>query len=186
MSKQTIGIIVGSLRKGSYSRAVADYFVANSNANAAFKVLDISPLSMYNQDLDGTPPAAWVKFREEVKALDGVLFVTPEHNRSFPAVLKNALDVASRPYGASVWNGKPGGVISVSPGALGGFGANHHLRQVLTFLNILTLQQPEAYIGNITESLNDKGAVEADSLKGFLAQYQDALVKWVATVNAAK
>lgn len=186
MSKQTIGIFVGSLRKDSYSRAVANYFVTNAHKDADFKVVEIGQLPMYNQDLDGTPPAEWVKFREQIKPLDGVLFVTPEHNRSFPAALKNALDVASRPYGSSVWNGKPGGVVSVSPGALGGFGANHHLRQVLTFLNVPTLQQPEAYVGNVTASLDENGVVAADGLKSFLKQYQDALVKWVAVVNTEK
>lgn len=186
MSKQTIGIFVGSLRKDSYSRAVANYFVSNAPKDVDFKVVEIGQLPMYNQDLDGAPPAEWVKFREQIKPLDGVLFVTPEHNRSFPAALKNALDVASRPYGASVWNGKPGGVVSVSPGALGGFGANHHLRQVLTFLNVPTLQQPEAYVGNIMASLDAHGVVANDNLKGFLKQYQDALVKWVAVVNAGK
>ena len=186
MSKYTIGIFVGSLRKDSFSRSVANYFVSNAPHDVDFKIVEISQLSMYNQDLDGTPPEEWVKFRERVNALDGVLFVTPEHNRSLPAALKNALDVASRPYGASVWNGKPGGVISVSPGALGGFGANHHLRQVLTFLNVPTLQQPEAYIGNITASLDANGVVADDSLKGFLKQYQDAFVKWVSVINPGK
>ena len=167
-------------------KALANFFVASSTSDAAFHIVEIDQLSMYNQDLDNNPPATWVKFREDVRALDGVLFITPEHNRSFPAALKNALDIASRPYGASVWNGKPGGVVSVSPGALGGFGANHHLRQVLTFLNVLTLQQPEAYVGNVMASLDAHGAVSDDGLKNFLKQFQDALVQWVSLVNAGK
>ena len=183
MSKQTIGIFVGSLRRNSFNRSVADFFVKNAPEGVELKIIDIGHLSMYNQDLDETPPAEWVKFRNEVKALDGVLFVTPEHNRSFPAVLKNALDIGSRPYGASAWNGKPGGVVSVSPGAIGGFGANHHLRQVLAFLNVYTLQQPEAYIGNIIPSLDANGTVADDSLKGFLKQYLDALVQWVNKIS---
>lgn len=186
MSKYTIGIFIGSLRKDAFSRAVANYFVSNAPHDVEFKIVEINQLSMYNQDLDGKPPVEWVKFREDVNALDGLLFVTPEHNRSIPAALKNALDVASRPYGANVWNGKSGGVISVSPGALGGFGANHHLRQVLTFLNVLTLQQPEAYIGNIRASLDAHGVVADDGLKGFLKQYRDALVKWVSLINEGK
>ncbi len=186
MRKQNIGIVIGSLRKDSFSRALANFFVASSTSDAAFHIVEIDQLSMYNQDLDNNPPATWVKFREDVRALDGVLFITPEHNRSFPAALKNALDIASRPYGASVWNGKPGGVVSVSPGALGGFGANHHLRQVLTFLNVLTLQQPEAYVGNVMASLDAHGAVSDDGLKTFLKQFQDALVQWVSLVNAGK
>lgn len=186
MSKYTIGIFIGSLRKDSFSCSVANYFVTNAPHDVEFKIVEIGQLPMYNQDLDGAPPVEWVKFREQVNALDGLLFVTPEHNRSFPAALKNALDVASRPYGASAWNGKPGGVVSVSPGALGGFGANHHLRQVLTFLNVPTLQQPEAYVGNVMASLDAYGVVADDSLKGFLKQYQDALVKWVSLISAGK
>ena len=184
MSQQVIGIIVGSLRKNAYSRAVANYFVSQSTGDTLFRIVEIGTLPLYNQDLDATPPIEWEQFRTQVKALDGVLLVTPEHNRSFPAALKNALDIASRPYGFSVWNGKPGGIISVSPGALGGFGANHHLRQVLTFLNILTLQQPEAYIGNIAASLDENGVLNGDSLKGFLNQYRLALIHWVSLVAA--
>ncbi len=186
MSKYTIGVFIGSLRKDAFSRSVANYFVSNAPQDVEFKIVEINQLSMYNQDLDGTPPVEWVTFRERVNSLDGLLFVTPEHNRSFPAALKNALDVASRPYGANAWNGKPGGVISVSPGALGGFGANHQLRQVLTFLNIPILQQPEAYIGNIRASLDANGIVADDSLKDFLKQYQEALVKWVSVIDAGK
>ena len=186
MSKNTIGIFVGSLRKDSFSRSVANYFVANAPHDVEFKILEINQLPIYNQDLESAPPVEWIKFREQVNALDGLLFVTPEHNRSLPAALINALDVASRPYGANAWNGKPGGVVSVSPGALGGFGANHHLRQVLKFLNVLTLQQPEAYIGDIMASLDTDGVVADDSLKGFLKQYQNALVKWVSVINMGK
>ena len=184
MRKQEIGIVIGSLRKGSFSRAVANFFVAQATEDANFHIVEMDQLSMYNQDLDSAPPEAWVNFRKEVQALDGVLFITPEHNRSFPAALKNALDIASRPYGASVWNGKPGGVISVSPGALGGFGANHHLRQVLTFLNVLTLQQPEAYIGNVMASIDDHGTVTDETLKGFLTQFRNALVQWISLVRS--
>ena len=178
----TIGIIVGSLRKDSYSKAVASYFTNRSSTEVTFRILDISQLPLYYQDLDETPPSQWLRFREQVAALDGVLFVTPEHNRSIPAALKNALDVASRPYGHSVWNGKPTGVISVSPGALGAFGANHHLRQVLTFLNMPTMQQPEAYLGNITASLDERGEVSAENLTSFLNQYRVALIEWVSLI----
>ena len=186
MRKQEIGIVIGSLRKGSFSRAVANFFVAQATEDANFHIVEMDQLSMYNQDLDSAPPEAWVNFRKEVQALDGVLFITPEHNRSFPAALKNALDIASRPYGASVWNGKPGGVISVSPGALGGFGANHHLRQVLTFLNVLTLQQPEAYIGNVTASLDEHGVLISEDLKAFLQGFLASLQKWVSLISSAK
>ena len=177
-----IGIVVGSLRKDSYSKAVANYFVNHSDAKATFKLLDISALPLYNQDWEENSPEPWLRFRQEVAPLDGILFVTPEHNRSIPTALKNALDIASRPYGHSVWNGKPAGIISVSPGAMGAFGANHHLRQILTFLNMPTMQQPEAYIGNITASLNEKGEVNAEKLIGFLEQYRFALLEWFTLI----
>ncbi|HML47016.1 MAG TPA: NAD(P)H-dependent oxidoreductase [Clostridia bacterium] len=179
MNKQIIGVVVGSARKHSFSRAVANYLISKAPENSELRLIDISGLPMYNQDLDGAPPAEWVAFRDQIRQVDGVLLVTPEHNRSFPALLKNALDVGSRPYGESVWEGKPGGVVSVSPGALGGFGANHHLRQVLAFLDIPVLPQPEAYVGNIASSLDESGAVANENLKGFLDEYLEALVAWV-------
>src|SRR6202043_1707027 len=128
-------------------------------------------LPHFDQDLEATPPAEWVKFREQVKAADAVLFVTPEFNRSVPGALKNAVDVGSRPYGASVWNGKPGAVISVSPGGIGGFGANHHLRQSLVFLNVPAMQQPEAYIGNAATLFDASGALIDDSTRDFLKKF---------------
>jgi chromate reductase len=179
MKKKSIGVFVGSLRAGSFSKSVAKYLAKIAPDNYELKLLDIGQLPLYNQDLDASPPDAWVKFKADVGALDGFLFVTPEHNRSFPAALKNALDVASRPYGTSVWNGKPGGVVSVSPGAIGGFGANHHLRQVLAFLNVPVMQQPEAYVGGVMSSLDEKGEVVSDSLKDFLKEYMDAFVRWI-------
>jgi chromate reductase len=120
----------------------------------------------------------YTEFREKIKEFDGVLFVTPEYNRSVPGVLKNAIDVGSRPYGQSAWNGKPCGVVSVSPGAIGGFGANHHLRQSLVFLNMPAMQQPEAYIGNVGNQF-ESDKLTNDSTKGFLQTYVDALAAWV-------
>jgi len=176
---KTIGIIVGSLRKGSFNKSVAEYVSSQFPKGYKTAFLDFSELSLYNQDLDETPPKTWVKFREAVKGVDAVLFVTPEYNRSIPGGLKNALDVGSRPYGHSVWGGKPGGVISVSPGAIGGFGANHHLRQVLAFLDVYTMQQPEAYVGNVMADLDKNGQVATEHLQTFLKNYVDAFVAWV-------
>lgn len=185
MKDKAIGVFVGSLRKASYSRAIASFVSSLAPEYLQMHMVDLSDLPMYNQDLDdeGRPPEAWIKFREEVQPLDGYLFVTPEYNRSVPAVLKNALDVGSRPYGKSVWNGKAGGIISVSPGQLSAFGANHHLRQSMVFLNILLLQQPEAYLGNVTSILNEKGEVVNESTKEFLQKYMDAFVRWVNTIS---
>ena len=124
-----------------------------------------------------------MQFRDEVTRLDGFLLVTPEYNRSVPAVLKNALNVGSRPYGHNVWNGKPGGIISVSPGAIGAFGANHRLRQPMVVLNVLLLQQPEAYIGKVSTLLNDKGELTDEATIKYLKTYMDAFAKWVDTVS---
>ena len=179
MKKKSIGVFVGSLREGSFTKSVAKYLIKIAPENYELKLLEIGHLPLFNQDLESRPPEAWVRFKADVGALDGFLFVTPEHNRSVPAALKNALDLASRPYGTSVWNGKPGAVVSVSPGALGGFGANHHLRQVLAFLNVPVMQQPEAYVGSVMSSLDEKGEVVGDSLKGFLKEYMDEFVRWI-------
>lgn len=181
-----IGIFVGSLRKGAFSKSIADYITSITPEGYEIREVEFSNLPMYNPDLDdaGEKPAQWIKFRNEVKDLDGFLFITPEYNRSVPAVLKNALDVGSRPYGESVWDGKPGGIISVSPGAYGAFGANHHLRQVMVFLNVLMLQQPEAYLGDIMSALDEDGNISDDRTKKFLQDYVGALVKWVDKVSS--
>lgn len=185
MKDKTIGVFVGSLRRASYCRAIASFVSTLAPENFKMQAIDLSALPMYNPDLDddGHSPEGWIEFREKVKPLDGCLFVTPEYNRSVPAVLKNALDVGSRPYGKSVWYGKAGGIISVSPGGLGAFGANHHLRQSMVFLNILLLQQPEAYLGNVATVLNENGQVVNESTKQFLKQYMDAFVKWVELIS---
>ncbi|MDI6619290.1 MAG: NAD(P)H-dependent oxidoreductase [Clostridiales bacterium] len=186
MNNKTIGVFVGSLRKASFSRAIANFVSSLAPENFKMNIIDLADLPMYNQDLDdeGRPPESWTKFRTKIKPLDGCLFVTPEYNRSVPAVLKNALDVGSRPYGQNAWSGKAGGIISVSPGSLGAFGANHHLRQSMVFLNILLLQQPEAYIRNVSSILNEKGDVVNESMKKFLQQYMDSFVKWVNTISS--
>ncbi|MGC6769744.1 NADPH-dependent FMN reductase [Enterococcus sp. LJL128] len=172
-----IGFFVGSLRKESYTRKVAKAFAELLPEGYEAVFIDLAPLELYNQDLDdeGTPTPAWTTFRNQVKAVDALAFFTPEYNRSVPAVLKNGLDVGSRPYGQSVWDKKPGLVVSVSPGAISGFGANHHLRQSLVFLNVPTLQQPEAYIGNIANLINEDGTI-AEGTTGFLQAIMDSFI----------
>lgn len=184
MSNRTVGIFVGSLRKGSYSRAVARYLASVAPKNLTMQFIEVGDLPLYNPDRDdeGAPPAEWVRLRRQVKALDGCLFVTPEYNRSIPAALKNALDVGSRPYGQNTWDGKAGGIVSVSPGGLGAFGANHHLRQPMVFLNVLLLQQPEAYVGNIAACLDEKGEVTNPQTRQYLGSFMEAFARWVETV----
>nr|WP_125697111.1 NAD(P)H-dependent oxidoreductase [Lacticaseibacillus yichunensis] len=156
-----IGIIVGSLRHASFTKKVAQTFAKLAPADLDPVLIPIGDLPLYNEDAEvPTPPASWTAFREAVAEVDGVWFFTPEYNRGLPAALKNALDVASRPYGKNVWAGKPALVVSVSPGAIGGFGANMQLRQSLTFLDMPVLQQPEAYIGGISKLLTEDGIVQ--------------------------
>jgi chromate reductase len=166
-----VAVIVGSLRKESFSRKLANAIAATAPANLTFDFVDIGQLQHFNQDLEATPTAEWTAFRDRVKAADAVLFVTPEYNRGLPGVLKNAIDVGSRPYGSSVWNGKPAAVVSNSPGAIGGFGAYHQLRQSLVFLNMPTVNQPETYIGNVATLFNETGELVNESTQEFLTAF---------------
>ncbi len=178
MAEKKIGILVGSLRKESFSKKTAHFFIENAPAGYQLELIEIGQLPIYNQDFDEEgSPAAYKPFRDKIKTLDGVIFITPEYNRSVPAVLKNALDVASRPYGESSWDGKPALVVSTSISNISGFGANHHLRQSLVFLNMPTLQQPEVYIANIQELFDDKGKLSNAETAKFL---KDALAAFVA------
>lgn len=163
-----VAVVVGSIRKDSINRKMALALAAIAPPSLKLDIVEIKQLSFYNQDLDATPPQDWLDFKAKIKAADAVLFVTPEYNRSVPGVLKNAIDVASRPYGQSAWDGKPCAVISVSPGAMGGFGSNHHLRQSLTFLNMPVLQQPEAYIGGGDKLVDEAGKITNDKSREFL------------------
>ncbi len=174
-----IVVIVGSLRKESFNRKMANVLRELAPPSLKLEIVEIGQLPLYNQDLDSDPPAAWKEFRERVKKADGVLFVTPEYNRSVPAPLKNAVDVGSRPYGQSAWDKKPAAVVSVSPGAIGAFGANHHLRQSLVFLNMPAIQQPEAYIGGADKLFDADGKIVNDGTRGFLAKFLEAFAAWV-------
>jgi chromate reductase, NAD(P)H dehydrogenase (quinone) len=173
-----VAVLVGSLRKDSINRKLARALMHLAPPALETGLVEIADLSLYNQDLDGAPPAPWVKFRDEVRAADALLFVTPEYNRSVPGVLKNALDIGSRPYGHSVWSGKPAAVVSASPGALGGFGANHHLRQSLVFLDMPTMPQPEAYIGHADKLFDAEGKLAGEDK--FLQSFMQAFAGWVA------
>jgi chromate reductase, NAD(P)H dehydrogenase (quinone) len=174
-----IVVIVGSLRKESFNRKMANALSGLAPAALKLEIIEIGQLPLYNQDLDADPPAAWKEFRARIKKADGVLFVTPEYNRSVPAPLKNAIDVGSRPYGQSAWDKKPAAVVSVSPGQIGAFGANHHLRQSLVFLNMPAMQQPEAYIGGADKLFDASGKITNDGTRGFLTKFMEAFAAWV-------
>lgn len=181
MSKKNVAVVVGSLRKESFNRKLAKSLLAAAPASLSGDIIEIGQLPLYNPDDDegGNPPAAWKSFRQQVKAADAVLFVTAEYNRSVPAALKNALDVGSRPYGQSVWDKKPAGIVSSSPGGIGGFGANHHLRQSLVFLNMPAMQQPEAYIGGIAQMFDAGGKLTNDGTREFLQKFMTAFAAWI-------
>lgn len=174
-----VAVLVGSLRRDSINRKVAHALAEVAPAGLRLAQVDLGGLPLYNQDGDDAPPAAWTAFRERIAAADAVLFVTPEHNRSVPAALKNAIDIGSRPYGRSVWSGKPGAVVSASPGAIGGFGANHHLRQSLVFLNVPTLAQPEAYLGAADQLFDASGRLVNDGTRAFLGRFMEAFAAWI-------
>ena len=178
MSQKTIAVLVGSLRKESFSRKVAHNLIELAPASLKLSIVEIGDLPLYNQDLEtDAPPLAWRTFRDQVRPLQGLLFVTPEYNRSVPGGLKNAIDVGSRPYGKSVWNSKPGAIVSCSPGHIGGFGANHHLRQPMTFLNVPMLQQ-EAYLGGIDKLIQADGKLVPGTAE-FLGKYMHSYAAWV-------
>jgi chromate reductase len=177
---KVIGIIAGSLRKASFSKKIGSALLSMAPEGFVFKLVPLDNLPVYNQDFDDNDivPESYVAFRDTVRNLDGIIFITPEHNRSMPAVLKNAIDIASRPYGKSAWNGKPGAVFSNSPGNLGGFGANHHLRQSLVFLNVPVMQQPEVYLSHISECFDERGNVKDDKTKDLLHKAVEAYIAW--------
>ena len=178
MADKKIAILVGSLRKESWNRKIAKEFVKVAPDGLNLEFVEIGDLPHYNEDLEtDDPPEAWVKFRDEIRSSDGVLFFTPEYNRTIPGALKNAIDVGSRPYGSSVWQGKPGAVVSVSPGAIGAFGANHVLRQSMVFLGVPMLPH-EAYIGNVTKLFDENGEL-AESTAKFLSELAAKYAEWV-------
>jgi chromate reductase, NAD(P)H dehydrogenase (quinone) len=178
-------VMVGSLRKASYNGMLANALISLAPSALKCDIAEIGQLPLYNEDIEtDPPPAPWTVFRQRVKAADAVLFVTAEYNRSVPAALKNALDVGSRPYGSSVWDRKPGAVVSSSPGAIGGFGANHHLRQSLVFLNVPILQQPEAYLSHVDKLFDEQGKLASDGTAKFLQQFMQAFANWVETTRS--
>lgn len=173
-----IAILVGSLRKESFSKKVATNVAGLFPGGYETEIIKIGNLPLYNQDYDveNNVPDEYATFRHTIKEIDAVLFVTPEYNRSVPAVLKNALDVGSRPKVSSVWNNKPAAVISVSPGNLSAFGANHHLRQSLVSLNMPVVQQPEAYMANVATLLDENGKINNEETVQFLQSFVDSFV----------
>ena len=189
MTTHKIAILVGSLRKDSINRKVARSICSLRDDNLDCKMIEIGDLPLYNQDYDSAPeqPEQYVRFRDEMRAADGVLFVTPEYNRSVPGVLKNAIDVGSRPYGHSVFDKKPAAIVTASPGAIGGFGANHHLRQSCVFLNMPVMAQPEAYLANVSEDNFDAdGSLKDGPFKEVVMKLAHAFHDWVDMIQRSR
>ena len=189
MASYKIAIVVGSLREGSINRKIARSMCAMRDDGLECAMVEIGDLPLYNQDFDALPgqPDAYTRFREQIASADGVLFCTPEYNRGVPGVLKNAIDVGSRPYGKSVWNKKPAAIISASPGAIGGFGANHQLRQACVFLDMPVMQQPEAYLGHVNDdSFNADDCLKDGPLKDLVAKIAHAFHDWVDMIHRSR
>lgn len=175
-----VAVVVGSLRKDSVNRKAALELARLAPANLKLTIVEIGDLPLYDEDLEAAgAPQAWQRFRQQLQASDAVLFVTPEYNRSVPGGLKNAIDVGSRPYGSSSWAGKPAAIMSLSPGAIGGFGANHHLRQSLVFLDMPILQQPEAYVGGAFGLFDDAGRLISPDTEAFFRTFIDKFASWI-------
>jgi chromate reductase len=179
MNTRDVAVIIGSLRKDSFNRKMGKALIAMAPAPLKLEIVEIGQLPLYNADYEASPPAEVTAFKARIQKADAVLFITPEYNRSVPGVLKNAIDVGSRPYGKNSWGGKPAAVISVSPGAIGGMGANLALRQSFVFLDMPTLQQPEAYVGGAAKLFDDQGALSNDSTREFMAKFLQAFAQWI-------
>src|SRR5258708_5747994 len=176
---RNVAVVVGSLRKAAWSRKMALALAGLGADRLSLSIVEIGDLPLYNEESEASVPAPWKRFRDEVRSAEAVLFVTPEYNRSVPGVLKNAIDVGSRPYGQSVWNAKPGAVVSVSPGAIGGFGAYHQLRQSLVFLNMPTLNQPETYVGSVATLFDANGELINEATGEFLTGFAKTFADWI-------
>jgi len=176
---RNVAVVVGSLRKESFNRRMANELIAMAPQPLALKMVDIGQLPLFNQDLENDPIPAVIAFKEGIAASDALLFVTPEYNRSMPGVLKNAIDIGSRPRGKNSWGGKPGAIVSVSPGKLAAFGANHALRQSLMAIDVSTMAQPEAYVGDAAKLFDDKGALVDESTRAFMQKFLAAFAQWI-------
>ena len=187
MTSYKIAILVGSLRRDSLNRRVAQSLCAFAGERLNCDIVDIGSLPLYNADSDENPPPEYVAFRDEIGRADGILFVTPEYNRGMPGVLKNAIDVGSRPYGKSVFNQKPAAIVIASPGSIGGALANHQVRQSCVFLNMPVMQHPEAYLGRVSDdSFDEDGCLKEGPLKDLIISLATAFGDWVHLIHESR
>lgn len=179
-------VVTGSLRKDSLTLKMAKALLRLCPASMQLEIANISTLPLYNEDLETPlPPMEWVAYRKKIKQADGVLFITPEYNRSVPAVLKNAIDIGSAPHEENVYKGIPAAIISMSPGSMGAFGANHHLRQSLVFLDMPTMQQPEAYISYSEQLFGNDGTIIRKNTSAYLMEFMQAFERWIKLHKAS-
>src|SRR5438270_5140078 len=178
-----IVVIAGSLRKDSFSLKIANALAKLAPASLKLEVITPAGISFFNQDLEGAPPADWLAFRDKLQKSDGIIFVTPEYNRAVPGVLKNAIDVASRPYGKSSFNGKPVGIVSNSPGVLGGVSAAMNLKQLLPGITGPIMGQPEIYLVAVGDAFDAEGNLIKEPLQKVMKQYIDAYAAWIEKHN---
>jgi chromate reductase, NAD(P)H dehydrogenase (quinone) len=187
MTRHKVAILVGSLRKDSINRKIARSICAFASDRLDCDIVEIGALPLYSQDHDSDSPEEYVRFREKIAGADGILFCTPEYNRGVPGVLKNAIDVGSRPYGESVWDKKPAAIVSASPGSIGGFGANHQLRQSCVFLNMPVMQQPEAYLGHVGDDrFGADGCLVEGPLRELVLGLAAAFADWVDIIHRSR
>ena len=187
IEKHRIAIVVGSLRKESVNRKVAQAMCVVAADRLDCSIVEIGDLALFNQDIEADPPAEWVAFKQAIAAADGILFVTPEYNRTIPGALKNAIDVGSRPYGKSAWEKKPAAIVTASPGGIGGFGANHALRQACVFLDMPVMQQPEAYLGGVSDkSFAADGSLTDPALAKLVGRVAHAFADWVGLIKSGR
>jgi chromate reductase len=187
MALYKVAVVVGSIREGSLNRKVARAMCGATPDSLDCRIVEIGDLPLYDPDLDTDPPEQWTRFRNDIACSQGVLFVTPEYNRSIPGALKNAIDVGSRPYGHSVWAKKPAAVATASPGGIGGFGANHHLRQAAVFLDMPMKQQPEAYFGGVSDDKNaPDGSIADEGLRNIAESFGRAFAGWVDLIHKGR
>ena len=187
MAKQmSAAVLIGSLRRESFTRKAANALIKLSPSGLSCGIAEIGELPLYNEDLEKDAPESWVRYRAAIRSMDAVLFVTPEYNRSIPGGLKNAIDVGSRPSGQSVYNGKPAAVISITPSALGGMAANIALRSSLIFLNMPTMQMPEAYIAQAATLFDDAGELKVQATRDLFSKFMTAFADWVKLITGKK
>lgn len=180
----SIAVVVGSLRRESWNRALAHAVISLAPADFSFEFIEIGNLPLYNQDYDADFPEVARRFKQSIEAVDGLLFVTPEYNRSIPGVLKNALDWGSRPWGTNSWARKPGAMLGTSPGATGTALAQQHLRNVLAYLDVATLAQPEMFIRHDPARIDDQGRIVDEDTRKFLQHFVDRFAEWVRDYKA--